>query len=189
MTLGERTCTFSTHSSPTVPHLPATAADLCTTTLFFDRVCVFGVFGWIFQHSYLCLAVEIFKGFYRWSFSGAGGSRSASRTTFLQRGIWLNYHTAVQRFSRARILSRRGRAVRSNEFNRTRDASHVQVHSFSLTSKRLPSVPDTPSEQPLVLPGWCCYCLLRSLCRPHLVVQMLSSFLRPHAASLTSSVT
>ena len=57
-------------------------------------------------------------------------------------------------------------AVRHIEFNRTRDASHVQVHSFSLTSKRLPSVPDTPSQQPLVLPGWCCCCLLRSCVVP-----------------------
>ena len=43
---------------------------------------------------------------------------------------------------------------------------HVQVHSLSLTSKRLPSVPDTPPEQPLVLPGWCRCCLLRSCVVP-----------------------
>ena len=35
VTLRERKCSFSTHSSPTVPHLPATAADLCTTTFLF----------------------------------------------------------------------------------------------------------------------------------------------------------
>ena len=57
-------------------------------------------------------------------------------------------------------------AVRRIEFNPTRDASHVQVHSISLTSKTLPSVPDTPSEQPLVLAGWCCCCLLRSCVVP-----------------------
>ena len=57
-------------------------------------------------------------------------------------------------------------SVRRSEFNWTRDARNVQVHSFSLSSKRLPSVPDTPSEQPLVLPGSCCCCLLRSCVVP-----------------------
>ena len=53
---------------------------------------------------------------------------------------------------------------------------HTTVHFFvavrrfdetqATTSKRLPSVPDTPSEQPLVLLGWCCCCLLRSCVVP-----------------------
>jgi len=70
---------------------------------FLDRVCVLGVFGWIFQHGDVRLAVEIYEGFHWWSYSDAGGSRSESRPTFLQRGIWLDYHTTFQRFSRARI--------------------------------------------------------------------------------------
>ena len=98
------------------------------------------------------------------------GSRSAFRTTFLQRGDLAGTTThSFSTFFRAPEslhVADEVVAVCCIPFNWTRDASHIQVHSFSLTSKRPPSVPDTPSEQPLVLPGWCLLLFAPLLCRP-----------------------
>ena len=160
-----------------VTHGPT--ADVCTTILFFDRVCVFSVFGWTFTCAWQSRYTKVFTG--GLSVVREGPAPHPARLSYSVGFGWtttqlFNVFRAPESFHDADEVV----AVRRIEFNRTRDAIHVQVHSFSLTSKRLPSVPDTRLVLLLLAP---------LLCRPHLVVQMLSSFLRPHFSSLTSSVT
>ena len=124
VTLRERICTFSTHSPPTVPHLPATAGDLCTTTLFFDRVCVFSVFGWTVTCAWQSRCTKVFTG--GPSVVREGPDPHPARLSYsVGFGSTTTQFFNVLRAPESFQDTGEEVAIRRIEFNRTRDASHV----------------------------------------------------------------
>ena len=88
--------------------------------------------------------------------------------TFLQHGISRDCHTAVQLFSRVRILSRRGGSSSSSLHcvqpdTRRKPRSRLLQLDVEKIRRLFPTLLLSSLS---MLPGWCCCCLLRSCVVP-----------------------